>query len=291
MAFNGLRDFSDALDSEGATWTSFIHKTGGPTNVGLSGRWADMSMGAGIPKYNAYVGSQLVATPLTGAGNDGIYCGPAPASGLQKYVHAFSLMTTATGATGVPSYWTLADYLMFYPLIDGDNTDLQEMDNTATVPRYAEGGQCMVVCTTPMSANATCTLSYTNQAGVAGRSTSFSIIASAAVGCIVSSSNTSSAAGSVSPFIPLASGDSSITKIDGITLLTPAGGFFALVIVKPLCNLQLREQNTQTEITQAMMRGGVLPEVKSGAYLNLFYNTSGSGSALTLRGSVEFAWG
>jgi hypothetical protein len=165
------------------------------------------------------------------------------------------------------------------------------MDNTATVPRYAEGGQCMVVCTTPMSANATCTLSYTNQAGVAGRSTSFSIIASAAVGCIVSSTNTSAANNSVSAFVPLASGDSSIRSIESVTLTTPAGGFFALVIVKPLCSLVLRENGVTTEITQAMMRGGVMPEVKTGAYLNMFYNTGGSGSAVTLRGYVQFVWG
>ena len=291
MSFSGLRDFSDALDSEGATWTSFIHKTGGPSSLGANGRWADMSMGAGIPKYNAYVGSQLVATALTGAGNDGIYCGPTPASGQTKHIHTFSLVTTA--GTAIPSYWTLADYLLFYPLIDGDNTDQQDMDNTVTLPRYAtgDGVQCMAVCTTPMTTTATCTVSYTNQAGVAGRTSTFSLIFSTAVGCIVSSPAATGAGGSVSAFIPLDGGDTGMRSIESVTLSTPSGGFFALVLVKPLSNLVLRETGVTTEITQAMQRGGVLPQVQDGAYLNLFYNTAGGGSAVTLRGYVEFAWG
>lgn len=286
MAIAGVRALASSLDN-GSTWTSFIHKTGGPATLGANGRWADMSMGAGIPKYNAYVGSQLEATVLTGAGNDGIYCGPS-VSGT-KHINRWGLQSLSSN--GVPSLWNLCDYLMFYPLVDGDSTDQQDTGNTATLTRYTDGlgVQCMAVCTTPMSANATCTVSYTNAAGVSGRTTSFSIIASTAVGCIVSSSNTSAAAGSVSPFIPLADGDTGMRSIESVTMVTPSGGFFALVLVKPLCSLVLRELNTFTESTLFKERG-TLPEVKSGAYLNLIYNTGSSGQAYTLRGFVEYAW-
>jgi hypothetical protein len=290
MAINGIRALASSMDEDGQNWSAFIHKTGGPSSLGFNGRWADMSMGAGIPKYNAYVGTQTTATVLTGAGNDGIYCGPAITAGQTKHVTGFCLYSAQ--GTVIPSYWTLADYLMFYPLIDGDSTDQQDMDNTASLTRYTDGNgvQCMAVCTTPMASNATCTVSYTNNAGTAGRSSSFSVISSTAVGCIVSSSNTSAANGSVSPFIPLASGDTGIRSIESVTMATPSGGFFSLVLVKPLANMQLRETSTATETSQVMQRGGVLPEVKTGAFLNLFYNSGSGGFAAPLQGRVDFAW-
>ena len=284
----GVRALATALEN-GATWTSWIHKTGGPT-AGTAGRWCDASMGAGIPKYNAYVGSQLTATALANEGNAGIYLGPDPGAGLTRHINALQLQSTST--TLAPAWFVLADYLLFYPLVDGDSTDQQDMDNTAPLPRYADGAgvQCMVVVTTPMAANAVATVSYTNQAGVAGRTSTFQVIASTNVGVIASSSDSSGAAGSVGPFIPLASGDTGIRSIESITLSSGAGGFFALVLVRPLANLQLRENVTATEIMQLPQRA-TLPRVFDGAYLNFIYITNQTGTPTTLRGFVEFAWG
>lgn len=284
----GVRALATALDN-GATWTSWIHKTGGPT-AGTAGRWCDASMGAGIPKYNAYVGSQLTATALANDGNAGIYLGPDPGAGLTRHINALQLQSTST--TLAPAWFVLADYVLFYPLVDGDSTDQQDMSNSATLPRYADGAgvQCMVVVTTPMAANAVATVSYTNQAGVAGRTSTFQVIASTNVGVIASSSDSSGAAGSVGPFIPLASGDTGIRSIESITLASGAGGFFALVLVRPLAHLQLRENVTATEIMQLPQRA-TLPRVFDGAYLNFIYITNQTGTPTTLRGFVEFAWG
>lgn len=284
----GVRALADALDN-GATWTSWIHKTGGPT-AGTAGSWCDASMGAGIPKYNAYVGSQLTATALSNEGNAGIYLGPDPGAGLTRHINALQLQSTST--TLAPAWFVLADYLLFYPLVDGDSTDQQDMSNSATLPRYADGAgvQCMVVVTTPMAANAVATVSYTNQAGVTGRTSTFQVIGSTNVGVIASSSNSSGAAGSVGPFIPLTSGDTGIRSIESITLASGAGGFFALVLVRPLAHLQLRENVTATEIMQLPQRA-TLPRVFDGAYLNFIYITNQTGVPTTLRGFVEFAWG
>lgn len=288
MSFSTVRALADSLDTDGATWTSFIHKTGGPASFG-AGRWADLSMGAGTPKYNAYVGTQAAATPMTGAGNDGIYAGPGIAADKTKHLTLIGLQSTST--TLAPAHFTLCDYLMHYPLIDGDDTAQQDMDNTSALPRYADGDDvmCMAVCTTPMVGNAAMTVSYTNQSGVAGRVSTSSIIASTVVGCIVSSSDSSGAANAVSPFIPLASGDAGIRSIQSVTLSSGAGGFFALVLARPLAHAQLRESQTATEITQLMHRAS-LPEIKSGAYLNYIYLAGQSGTPVTLRGYLEFAW-
>jgi len=281
MGFQSVRSLAASLDDGGKSWTSWFHKSGGPAAQG-AGRWADMSMGAGTPKYNAYVGSQFAATPLTNAGNDGVYLGP----GSDRYLAKVGIHSTA--ATIAPATFLLCDYLMHYPLIDGDDTAQQDLDNTAALPRYQSGNgvRCMAVCTTPMTANVTCTVTYTNSDGIAGRSSTFNLLASSVVGCIVT---TPSAANAAAPFMPLASGDKGIRSIEAITLAAGAGGFFALVLVRPLAHINLREQNTFTEI-EGLRQRGALPSVKDGAYLNFIYTSNGSGSAVPLRGFIEFAW-
>ena len=277
-------------EENGATWTGWFHKTGGPASFG-TGRWADLSMGAGIPKYNAYIGSQAVATPIYGTGNEGIYLGPTPASGQTKHLTRILLQSTST--TLIPAEFVACDYLMAYPLIDGDDTAQQDMDNTLTLPRYAtgDGVQCMIVCTTPMVQNSNITITYTNSDGTSGRTSTSSLLFSLTVGCIVSTSSTGGAAGSASPFIPLASGDKGIRSIESVTVATGSGGFFALVLVKPLANISLFENVTAHEILMPQQRGWNVPRVYDGAYLNFIYNAAQNGTAVLLRGAVTTVWG
>jgi hypothetical protein len=277
-----------ASASEGKLWTSFIHKTGGPASFSAN-RWGDMSMGAGTPKYNAYVGTQFAATPLIGNGNDGIYAGPALLAGETRHLHRMMLQSTST--TLHPATFLLCDYLMHYPLIDGDDTAQQDLDNTATLPRYTDGAgvQMMGVITTPMAANAVMTVSYTNQAGVSGRTSTSAALFGTVVGTVLSAANSSTAANSASPFLPLASGDTGVRSIESVTLSSGAGGFFALVLVKPIAQLSLREGVTANEVEQLRQRGSV-PEIKAGAYLNLIYCTAQAGTAVTLRGEFDFVW-
>lgn len=290
MAFKTIRAYADAIDATGATWTAWVNKTGGPASFG-AGRWGDLSMGAGTPKYNAYVGTQASATPLIGAGNDGIYCGPTPSAGQTKHLHQILVQSAST--TLAPAHFTLCDYLMHYPLIDGDDTAQQDLDNTATLPRYTtgEGVHCMVVCTTPMVVNASCTINYTNSDGTPGRTSTFQLLATTVVGCIVSSSDNTGAANAASPFVPLASGDKGIRSIQSITLATGAGGFFAIVLVRPLAHIQIRELNTVTEIDGITGRGGSVPRIYDGAYLNFIYQPGQSGTAVPFRAGLTYAWG
>jgi hypothetical protein len=287
MAFNSVRLLSKSLDEDGATWTSWIHKTGGPIGY-TAGRWADCSMGAGTPKYNAYVGSQLVATVLTNSGNEGIYLGPTPQIGQTKHLSRLSLHSVAV--TMAPAYFMLMDYLMFYPLVDGDDADLQVTDNTATLPRYdGTGVQCMVVVTSPMVSSATCTVTYTNSDGVSGRTTTFGLVAQTVNGVIVCQSDSTLGAGGSSPFIPLANGDKGIRSIESVLMNGATGGFMSFVLVRPLANIQLYENLTATEITQFTQRGD-LPQIKDGAYLNFIINPAVTTTLVPLRGFLEFAW-
>lgn len=286
MSFSGVRQLADAVATDGREWQSFFFKNSTP-NGGL-GRWVDGSVGSGIPVYNAYVGNPLEATSLTGAGNRGIYTGPEPGAGQEKYLHVMQALSVSASLL---IYMLLADYLMFYPLVDGDSTDQQDMSNPISLPRYTtgEGVQCMFVVASPMTQSGTATISYTNSAGVSGRTATFGLNVSAVIGGIVNTSNSSNAAGAESPFIPLANGDSGIRSIESVTVSGSPGGLFNAVLVKPLAHLQLREVSTAAEKV-TVPHSAACPKIQSGAYLNWILNNGSSTQAL-LRGFLQFAWG
>jgi hypothetical protein len=286
MSFRSVRQLADSVATDGREWQSFFFKAAVPAPG--AGRWADGSVGSGIPTYNAYVGNPLDATPLTGVGNRGIYTGPTPEAGQEKFLH---VMQAVSIGAGVPAYLLLADYLMFYPLIDGDSTDQQDMSNTSPLPRYASGDgvQCMIVVASPMTQAGTVTVSYTNSDGVSGRTTTAGLVATTVIGSLANTSNATTAAGAVSPFIPLASGDKGIRSIESVTVSDSPGGLFNAVLVKPLAHLQIRENSTAAEKVM-LPHSASCPKIETGAYLNWILN-NGNATAPSLRGFLQFAWG
>lgn len=286
MPFRNVLEVAQAAAETGAEWQSFFLKTGGP--AAGAGRWVDTSVGAGIPIYNPYAGAALAATQMVGSGNRGIYTGPEPAAGQTKHLFA---MQSGTSNTGNPLYLLLADYLMFYPLVDGDSTDAQALDNTATLPRYATGEdvQVMAVVAAPMVQNGVVTMTYTNSAGVSNRTVQFGLVASSVIGALATGTNTSGAAGSTSPFAPLANGDTGIRSIQSITLDTASGGLLNFVLIKPLAHQQVREIHTQAE-KLLLSHSATLPQVEPGAYLSFLANNGNANPYTPLRGFLQFVW-
>jgi hypothetical protein len=281
MGFNGIVQLAEA-----ATWQSFFYKTSVP--FGTAAKWHDASVGAGIPVYQPYVGTQYEATTLSGQGNRGIYTGPEPEAGQTKHLFAIS---AGTRTSSVPLTLLLADYLMFYPLVDMDNVDSQSLVNSASLPRYTsgEGVRAMVVVATPMTSSGTITVNYTNSDGTSGRSTSFGITFSGSIGAIVNNSSTATAAGAASPFIPLANGDKGIRSIESVTASSSMGGFCHIVLVKPLATHLVREQNTEAETIFFKEKANCV-KIESGAYLNFIALTNSASTFAPFRGFVQFTW-
>jgi len=288
MSFKRVVDFARAGSDDGKNWTSWIHKTTSPV-LGAAANWADLSVGAGIPRYNAYVGVQGEFTPMIGAGNFGLYTGPAPASGEDKLILDASLQCST--ANMAPAYYMLLDYLGHYPLIDMDSTDAQSMDNASGLTRYTsgEGVQMMAVCTVPQTAAATVTVSYTNSAGVSGRTATF-YANTANLGTINCAANATAGAGQRTPFVPLQDNDGGVRSVETITLNASAGGFISLVLVKPLLQAILRETGTVVEKTP-LIHDARAPKVLSGACLNHIFKSGASAASSVVRGHVTFAWG
>lgn len=285
MGFRGVREYADALE-DGRLWQSFVHKSGSPI-LPAAGWWADLSMAAGTPKYNAYVGGQLQGTPMVGAGNFGIYAGEAVAPAT-KHLNRLALSTNS--ATFAPAKFVLCDYVYFYPLVDMDSTDQQDMDSSVTLPRFHGGADMnmMLVTTTPQTGPAVCTVSYTNQSGVSGRLSTFNVMGPSNVGNCNSSLSTS--AGGINPFLPLAMGDYGVRSIESVTLNASAGGFCALVLVRPLASILIREQNTATEHFFLKHKPS-LPQIDDGACLNFVFSSGVAAISSLIRGELELYWG
>jgi hypothetical protein len=277
-----LTQIGKSIENEGKYYYSYFFKTA-IVSPGVAGKWVDCSQSTGIPKYNAYAGGATEATQLFNSGNAGIFTGANNTT--PKYLQRWQAYYTGTAP--VPSYLTLCDYLMFYPLIDCDDDTQQDMTNPVSLPRYTDGNgvKMMLVGSVAGIANATVTVTYTNQAGVSGRQSVSTYIIPSATGVICS--NSAIAAGntvSATPFLPLADGDSGVRSVESVQFSTPAGGFCTLVLVKPLASLPVYEASVPSEKTFGP-EFFQFPEIKPNAYLNLIAH---QGAAQTGQLRCEF---
>jgi hypothetical protein len=289
MGFRTVGDLSKSIEDDGKTFTSFFFKSNVPGG-GASYHWADTSVGSGTPKYNAYVGNQGEATQLINAGNNSIYLGPEVLPGETKHLVSVQVSCAASGVA--PLTFMLQDYCMFYPLIDGDSTDEQLMDNPIGLPRYKDGDglRVMFVCAAPMSSSGVATVVYRNEKGVSGRSTQVFLGTTSTVGVIASGTTGAFNNNVVSAHAALAPGDNGIQAIESVTMNAPTGGFFNIVIVKPITTIVLPENSVAAESNELIWKGRV-PEIKPGAFLSFIFNRSPAFvNPAPVRGFLQFAW-
>jgi len=280
----GFRNIRAITDAELAGKSSFCSFRKVPSQASTAGRWVDLSMAAGNPVPNYYVGDVLTATLLEGG--KGIYHGDdkSPSS---KHIAQLGLTTPTAALVG---QYSLLDYLIFYSFIDMDDTDTQLMDNTVTLPRYTDGSgvMAMAVCVAPTTGSGSFTFDYINECGIAKTSpTQFCDTTASSISNIVTS-----APGTVAgngKFLTLADGCNGIQRITSVTMLVPNGGLMAIVLVQPLGDSVIREINTTTELEFVTGRPG-LPRIQDGAYLHLIMNCAGSVAAGQLSGYAKFIW-
>lgn len=264
--------------------TSFCSFRKVPSQASTANWWVDFSMASGNPPPNYYASTPLAADTLDGS--RGIFHGYNK-SPSNMYLLKMHLQTPTAAMVG---QYSLLDYIVYYPFIDGDDTGVQSMDNTVSLPRYVTGAQvrAMYVCLAPSTGGGSFTFDYVNQDGVTKTAPTQSYTPTAAnIGSLLTS-QPSGVAGT-GPFLQLASGDSGIQSIVSLTNIVPNGGLGAIVLVKPLVDMAVREINTPIESTFGDARTAS-PQIVDGAYLGLIMNCAGSVAAGTLTGFCQFAW-
>lgn len=157
----GFRNVAAYAAAEAAGRTHFCSLRKVPSQASVSGNWVDLSMAAGNPRPQYYASAPLEAATLDGF--DGLFHGDAK-SPASKHLTHMGLMTPTAALVG---RYSLLDYLLYYPFIDGDSLDEQTLDNTVTLPRYADGDGVMVmaVASAPTTGGGVFTFNYTEQSG------------------------------------------------------------------------------------------------------------------------------
>lgn len=286
MAYRLRSIIDDAYTLGKYTYSSFRKVAGIASSAGC---WVDLSVAAGTPKPNYYVGDQLAATVPSAWYKHGLWHGGA-VSPEKKILHKLNIL--GTSAVAAPAVFMVCDYLLYYPLIDMDSTDTQTLDNsTARLPRYTTGVgvQAFLVATQPYIGGATFQISYTNHLGEAGHISKITLTNTATfIGTLVNSGT----AGLINfgPFVQLQQGDLGIRSVENITFLASNGGLASLVLVRPIVYALTREAKAYMEIDYIKDRSST-PIISDDAYLNFLCMPSGSIAAIPIVGAITTIWG
>lgn len=282
----GFRNVRALVDSAEAGATTFGMWRKSPSQVTTTRLWFDLSMSPGNPIPQYYAATPLTSALLRQSVDGGIYHG-GNVSPAQKMVRVTT--TLATVATGLPMPMILLDYLMFYPFID-EGAEVNDLINSAALTRYTDGEGCklMAVSVAGRTGGQSFYCTYTNSEGVAGRVTQTVIENTApANGTIVTSDGASASARG--PFIPLQAGDTGVQSVQSVTMLGADVGLFALVIVKPILQTQVRGIDAPVE-NDFLIHRAQLPVIADDAYLNFICLPQGSLAATALHGYIETTW-
>lgn len=286
--FRSVRNLIESEVDQGHSHYSTWRKS--PTQATGSGVWFDLALSPGNPAPFYYASAPGVATAMSRSSNGGLNHGPS-VSPSQKVLRKVLAMTTT--ATALPMNMKVLDYLLYYPFID-ESLDGEEqlLDNTATLPRYADGKgvQIMAVVVaghaTGLTQSFVC--SYTNQDGVAGRvTTPVKLNAQFVNGTIITTAL--NVAGCAGPFLPLQSGDTGVRSIESLTMTGSDVGLMTLVLVKPLAQMSLRGIDGPVEVDY-LKDFSHLPVIQDDAYLNFICCPVGTLAATALHGEIQTAW-
>jgi len=285
--FANARRLADAQDAGQYLYASFRKQATQTTGAGV---WFDLSMSPGNPAPNYYIGSPGVFVPLKQSTDGGLRHG-GNVSPARKFLRKLMVTTNTAAASVTPM--KLLDYIGFYGFIDESVLDKQFLDNTTPLPRHADGAgvQLMPVVVAGQTGGQPFTVSYTNQDGVAGRTTTSVLMSTQFVnGTILCSQNGGATYPHAGPFLPLQTGDTGVRSVQSVTIGGIGDvGLFALELVKPLASISLYEITAASE-TDYLVEAATMPVIEDDAYLNFIAMPTGTLANAPIIGLLETTW-
>lgn len=292
MPIASTRDIAEAF-SAGKVHTQRFMKSAGQAG---NDDWQDWSYASGQPSYDARIGTgSLIFSPYTAVGNDAIFFPPIPA-GEERHIAGMGIYTGPGGNDQLGATAELYDLLGVYPLIDGDSTDLQTMDNTLTLPRYADGVGVRVALVNhvapAVTSNCLTTINYIDADDTA-RSVQVYTRNDG-----INRINATAASGGNRGTIWLPMDGRGVKSITSLTFSSAPGGLWALYLFVPLGRISTQggaagvNQSVFSEKCFCSTESFNLPRIYDGAWLGFFYMTStGTSRTATLFGNITFIWG
>jgi hypothetical protein len=281
LPFNSVHDYVAAM-LDGKTVSGNFRKV--PGYATTANWWFDLSMASGNPPANFYASTPLFAQVLSRW--DSIFHGDNQAPS-EMYLHRLYLATSGAGMVGE---FKLCDYLLYYPFIDMDSTDQQDLNNAVALPRYTtgEGVLPVAISQAPSTGSGQFTFRYVNQSGITRTSPVQTGSSSPAqYGSVITGQPAS--AGQYGPFLTLAYGDTGVRQILSLTNISSNGGLCAIALVKPLLDIPLREASTPMELELLTMRSGAI-RIYDGAFLGFLAQTGASVASVPLVGQFDYVW-
>jgi hypothetical protein len=287
--FANLKRMADAQDAGKYLYASFRKQATQTTGAGI---WFDLSMSPGNPAPNYYIGTPGAFVPLKQSTDGGLrHGGNVNSLGSKKFLRKLMVLTATAAAT--PCQLILLDYIGFYGFVDESVLDEQFLDNTAPLPRHADGRGVMMMPVTVAghTGGQPFAVKYTNQDGVADRvSPSVTMSTQFVNGTILHSMQASASYPNNGPFLPLQIGDSGVRTVESVTIGGVGDvGLFALALVKPLASIALRGIDAPTEIDYLTDMAS-MPEIEDDAYLNFLALPNGTLSGAPIIGVLETTW-
>ena len=291
MAIRSTKDISDAFEKGRVHYQRFFK------NAGLAGdnHWQDWSYASGQPAYDARIGDALTFTPFVASRNDAIFF-PAIDSSQERVLSQLQLYITAGGVGQLSVECELYDLLGVYPLIDGDNTDAQPMDNTATLPRYEDGVGVRAILVNhiapAVAAGSPAVINYVDADDVSRSVTVYSTLFGVGKAAFSLES-----LGTATGAIYLPTDGRGIKRITDLQFTTAPGGLWCIYLVKPIQRVNWRgglaavTQTVFTEKNICAQDSFTLPRIYDGANLGFFYMPNGSARTVSMFGSATFIWG
>jgi len=291
MTVISAKDIADALESGRVHTQRFLK------NAGVAGdnHWQDWSYASGQPAFDARIGDALTFTPMVATRNDAIFF-PGISAGMTRHLVGLRAYVTSGGVGQLSVDCEMYDLLGVYPLIDGDSTDAQPMDNALTLPRYANGVgvKAVLVNHVAPSVAAACpaVINYIDADNAAKSMTVYT-----------TNFGTGKAAWSFHSLgvstgsLYLPAEGRGIKSITDVTFSVAPGGLWAIYLLVPIQRVDWRgglaavTQTVFTEKCLCLEDSFNLPRIYDGANLGFFYMPNGSGRTVSLFGTASFIWG
>lgn len=301
MGWASLDDMVNQMTNNGKS-DGFIYQKNFPA-AGVAGHWQHLLGGGGTPPAATFGGTELTFTPTDRTWSEGAIQLGGDVSPATK--HLIGCGGSIVAAAGAPWFILPIDLVGYAKLTTTNVTatgaktvTMTPISNTAAkVDRYPNGVglRAFVAAYAAMGANApTMQLTYTNDAGTAGRVTTAGCVstASATSGTILNSGN---AANKYGPFLPLQGNDTGIKDIESLTWggTAHASGSVIIGLCKPLVSLPIPVPATGLfNLFDYVNTIPSFPKLPDGCNLQfLIFNTGATTSGGTLYVGGQYGWG
>jgi len=272
-----------AAYSAGQSAKGYFQKATSNAATSAAGRWHELFTATGIPTAGSFTGTAGVATVMNASTQGALYTGTASVSPDIKNLVSWKIQSPTS--TLVPATFYLVDFLLYYPacVVTGTPTTL---NNTATLTRYTDGVgvfPIIAVQTAHGAAAPALTLNYrdpsdNDQNGLVMTSP----VNSAAIStCYLNNG---------SPFLPLATTDNGVKRINSYTLASGTTGTVAMILVKIIAEIDLYAINTGV-LADYIANTPTFPKIEDNACLGIIGVCGGAMVASSvLSGTITTVW-